>query len=657
MKFKDVSFSLTENFLSKYKGKQPKWGPLGYFTYKRTYARELENGKSEEFWQTAQRVVEGCYIIQKQYCKGYHLPWNERKAQNSAQEMYRRIWSFKFLPPGRGLWAMGSNFIFEKGSAPLFNCGFVSTENIDVDFAEHFLWTKDMSMLGVGVGFDTLGASKEVYLKEPRITSDTHVCEDSREGWVNAWARVLNAFIGSDSLPKEWDYSQIRNAGEPILGFGGIAPGSEPLKKLITRTIKYLNRYLKEDKPMDSTSIVDMMNFSGASVIAGGIRRTSEIAFGSEDDEEFINLKSIENLDNENLARWASNNSIQADKYTDFNKFVDQIATNGEPGFVWLANCQNYGRMKDKKDRKDYRVKGLNPCGEITLESFELCNIAETFPSKHESLEDYLVTLKYAFLYCKTVTLLPTHSEKTNQVQMRNRRIGISQTGIIENVNKIGLQNHLDWCADGYERIKELDRQYSEWLCIPNSRKLTTVKPSGTVSLLPGVTPGIHFPHSKYYIRRIRVSKNSNLWKVMKDAGYKVEPDKNQPDYTMIVEFPVNESNFDRKKEDVTLWEQMELAAQMQAYWSDNSVSITVTFKPEEKNDLPKALSLYSSRMKSVSFLPLTDHKYEQAPYEEISEKSYEKRSAGLKKPKLSSALDEEDKIIERFCDGEICEV
>ena len=654
-----MTFNLTDNFLSKYKGKQPKWGPLGYFTYKRTYSRDLPNGRNEEYWQTVQRVVEGCFIVQKTHCKNFHLPWNERKAQKSAQEMYRRMWEFKFLPPGRGLWAMGSDFLFErKTSAPLFNCGFVSTENIDVDLAEPFEWLMDMSMLGVGVGFDTLGASREYFLSDPRTTREVHTIEDSREGWVDAFGRVLRAFSGRDTLPEHWDFSQIRLAGEPILGFGGTAPGPEPLQNLLAKTTMYLSGYVAGDRPIDSTAIVDIMNFAGEAVVAGGIRRTSEIAFGSEDDEEFRNLKSLDNLNDKNLARWASNNSIIVDGNTKFEKFKDNIATNGEPGFLWLEHAQKYSRMGDPPDDKDSRVRGTNPCGEISLESFELCNIAETFPSKHESLEDYLVTLKYAFMYCKTVTLLPTHQEKTNQVQMRNRRIGVSQSGIIENINKLGFNEHMKWCDEGYNHLKNLDKIYSEWLCIPNSKKLTTVKPSGTVSLLPGVTPGIHYPHSEYYIRRIRVSKNSGLWQKMKDAGYHVEPDKNQPDYTMVVSFPVKESFFDRRKDDISIWEQLELAAQTQAKWSDNSVSITVTVKNEETDLLPRALAMYGRRLKSVSFLPLTDHSYEQAPYETITKKRFDQLSKGLKKPRLSSTLDEEDKVLERFCDADgVCEI
>lgn len=657
-----IAFSLTDTFISKYKGKQPKWGPLGYFVFKRTYSRNISERKSEEFWQTLQRVVEGCFLVQKLHCKNYHLPWYERKAQKSAQEMFKRMWDFKFLPPGRGLWAMGTDFVFDKGAASLQNCGAISTKGLKLDFSAPFVWLMEMSFLGVGVGFDVLGAQEEVYLKTPRESKDVHVVSDSREGWVEAFKRVLDAFYGKDSLPAGWDYSQIRPEGTPIKGFGGTAPGPQPLIELIERTTKYLWEYVNEDKPVDSTLIVDIMNFAGAAVVAGGLRRSSELALGLIEDEDYLNLKSVEHLQNPELARWASNNSLTLQKGANYSEIADQIAINGEPGCFWIENAQQYGRMSEPPNNKDYRCSLLNPCGEQTLEGGqggsggELCNLGETFPSKHDSLEDYLLTLKYAYLYCKSVTLLKTHDAGTNSIMARNRRIGVSQTGIVENINKIGFREHIKWCDTGYKEIKKWDKVYSEWLGIPESIKCTTVKPSGSVALLPGVTPGIHFPHSEYYIRRIRVAKSSDLWKVLEEAGYPVEPDINQPDYTMIVSFPVHENYFSRRKADISMWEQLELAAQMQAYWSDNAVSITVTIKPKEKQDLARALSMYESRLKSVSFLPLTDHQYKQAPYEEITEEEYKELTSKLKRYKLG-ALDEEDKIEEKFCDGDVCVV
>ena len=147
-------FHLSADFLREFQGKQPEWGPLGYITYKRTYARVMpeEGGRTEEYWETVRRVVEGCYTIQLNHCLSLKLPWKPEKAQRSAQEMYRLIWGFKFLPPGRGLWMMGTDYIYKRGSAALNNCAFVSTEEFDTDFGEPFCFLMDMSLLGVGVG-------------------------------------------------------------------------------------------------------------------------------------------------------------------------------------------------------------------------------------------------------------------------------------------------------------------------------------------------------------------------------------------------------------------------------------------------------------------------------------------------------------------------
>ena len=393
------------------------------------------------------------------------------------------------------------------------------------------------------------------------------------------------------------------------------------------------------------------MNLAGAAVVAGGTRRTAQIAFGDPRDQDFINLKQPKYINNSKYARWASNNSIFAEIGMDYSPYVENIATNGEPGFMWLQNARAYGRMIDPPNWKDEHVMGSNPCGEISLESYGICNLVETFPVNHDSLEDYLRTLKYAYLYSKTVTLLPTHDAMTNAVILKTRRIGLSQSGIIDQIMKVGFREHMNWCNEGYKEVQKWDNIYSDWLCIPKSIKTTTVKPSGTVSLLCGVSPGIHFPHDKYYIRRVRVSKTSNLWKTLQKAGYPVEEDKMQPDYTMVISFPIKEKFFSRKKRDISIWEQFELASAFQRIWADNQVSITVTFKKDEIKDIPRVLSYYEDKLKSVSLLPLEDHTYEQAPYETISEDKYNKLVSKLSDYTLNTDVEEPEK----FCDGDSC--
>jgi hypothetical protein len=340
----------------------------------------------------------------------------------------------------------------------------------------------------------------------------------------------------------------------------------------------------------------------------------------------------------------------------DYEDVVDRTINNGEPGYMWLENAQKYGRMKDEPNWDDKRVLGQNPCGEQSLEDRELCCLVETFPEHHDSKEDFLDTLKIAYLYAKTVTLIPTHDKRTNEVMLRNRRIGCSMSGIVQAVEKHGMREFLEWADDGYEQIQKLDKKYSEWLCTPESVKTTSVKPSGTVSLLAGSTPGVHWDHSPYYIRRVRIHESSPLIEDCKDAGYHVEEDMYADD-TMVVEFPVEVSNLKRGKSDVSIWEKVELVSLVQHYWSDNQVSATIEFDPEEEaKDIPRILEMYEHKLKAISFLPKSDHGYDQAPYEEIDVRDYAWMKMDVEKVYIDNKKnvhDQEDK----FCSGEACKV
>ena len=647
-------FRLSEKFLSEFRGKQPQWGPLGYVTFKRTYARVVpqEGERTEEYWETVRRVVEGCYTIQLNHCKSLKLPWNPHKAQRSAQEMFRLIWDFKFLPPGRGLWMMGTDYIWERGSAALNNCAFVSTDEIETSFAEPFCFLMDMSLLGVGVAFDTKGAGK-VTIQPPKIAEETQVVDDSKEGWCDAVRCVLEAYVGRGKRPAQIDFSQIRPAGSPIRTFGGIAPGPAPLIECIGNIDEILGG--RAGKALTSTDITDLMNVIGKCVVSGGVRRTAELALGDATDQEYLKLKDPElNSDKVIAWRWASNNSVSSEVGMDYLDLGQQTAKNGEPGYFWLKNAQAYGRLKDGPDWADAKVAGTNPCAEQSLESYEICNLVETFPSLHDSFEQYQRTLKFAYLYAKTVTLVPTHNERTNAIMLRNRRIGLSQSGIVESFEKHGRREHFDWCDKGYKYICHLDKVYAQWLCIPESIKKTSVKPSGTVSLLPGVTPGIHYPHARFYYRTIRIDKTSPLVERLREAGYRLE-ESVYGDNTWVVYFPVKHDMFERGKMDVSVWEQVENVAQMQYYWADNQVSATITFKAEEANDIPRILELYETRLKSVSFLPLQDHTYAQAPYQEITEEMFVHASSRLKALDFSTL--NTDEAQDMFCDGEKCEL
>jgi adenosylcobalamin-dependent ribonucleoside-triphosphate reductase len=405
----------------------------------------------------------------------------------------------------------------------------------------------------------------------------------------------------------------------------------------------------------------------GVCVVSGNVRRSAELLIGRIDDQEFLNLKNASIFPERNSYDpdnpgwgWMSNNSVETSVGSDLSPIVDGIALNGEPGVIWLDVSRKYGRLKDAPNNKDWRVAGYNPCAEQSLESYECCTLVETYLNRHESLEDYKRTLKFAYLYAKTVTLLPTHWEETNAIMQRNRRIGTSMSGIANFADIHGLPVLRDWMDTGYGTVKHYDTIYSEWLGIRESIKMTTVKPSGTVSILAGESPGVHWtPGGKHFLRAIRFANDDPMVPLFKMANYRVEPASESPDTTSVVFFPI-ESQALRSEKDVTIFEKISLAAVAQRYWSDNSVSVTVSFDSEnEKQHIGTVLHMYDGQLKTVSFLPQGNHTYPQMPYTQITEEEY-----SLSKDKLFPidfsviyAGMAADAIGESYCTTDSCEI
>jgi hypothetical protein len=406
------------------------------------------------------------------------------------------------------------------------------------------------------------------------------------------------------------------------------------------------------------TTIVDIMNLIGKCVVAGNVRRTAEIVFGDAHSEEYLDLKNYKVNPHREQYGWTSNNSIFAELGMDYTEAAKRIVDNGEPGFAWLENMRKYSRMKNGGDDKDHRAMGGNPCLEQTLESYELCCLVETFPDNHTDLEDYKRTLKYAYLYAKTVTLGKTHWSDTNRVMLRNRRIGCSVSGVAQFVTNRGLDVFKEWLNDGYDVIQTWDKQYSDWMAVPRSIKTTSVKPSGTVSLLAGATPGLHYPESRFYIRRIRLSKHSELLEPLEKAGYKLEPAFGSEDTTMVVEVPVDMGEGIRTASELSIWEQFSLAAFLQRHWADNQVSCTVTFNPEtEANQIAPCLNYYQYHLKGISLLPRHDWgAYPQMPYEAIDEETYNKEVTKLGKLSFG-VIKNEEADVDKFCNNDSCEI
>lgn len=668
------SFKLNDEFINEYRSKQAPFGyrdaggnSVGEITFLRTYSRMKQDGTKETWVDVCERVINGMYSLQKDHCKKNRLPWNDSKAQASAKEAFDRLFNLKWTPPGRGLWVMGTEIVnVQKNSAALQNCAFVSTSEMNKNNpAKPFAFLMEASMLGVGVGFDDKGADKDFLIYQPSAQKHTEIIEDSREGWVNSVIVLLNSYLKPDQNEVEFDYSLIRPAGTPIKTFGGTASGPAPLMKLHAAIKKLFSE--RAGEKLTRKDIADIGNLIGVCVVSGNVRRSAELLIGRKDDKDFLNLKNAQvfpernSYDSENPGwGWMSNNSVETEVGADLSSIIDGISLNGEPGVIWMDISRKYGRLVDPPNNKDHRVAGYNPCAEQSLESYECCTLVESYLNRHDSIEDFKRTLKFAYLYAKTVTLLPTHWEETNAIMQRNRRIGASMSGVANFADRKGIPVLREWMDEGYKTIQRYDNVYSEWLGIRESIKMTTVKPSGTVSILAGESPGVHWtPGGKFFNRTIRFSNEDPMLPLFRMANYKVEPAAESPDTTSVVYFPIK-SDAVRSEKDVTIFEKMALAATAQRYWSDNSVSVTISFDKEtESQHVGTVLHMYDGQLKTVSFLPSGNDTYPQMPYTQITEDEYVENQGKLFPIDLSGVYAgmASDAIGEAYCTTDSCEI
>ena len=633
------------------------WGFPGFSeaVYFRTYSRLKSNGKQERWADTIIRVVEGMLSIRKSWHREHGLPWDHTQWMSIGIEMAQAMFEMKLLPPGRGLWAMGTEYVYERGSHGLNNCG---ARAVTDSLSEAAAWIMDSLLMGVGVGFSTDQATFGAFYI-PTGSPRMYQIPDTREGWVESVRLLIASYEQPQQAPCKFDVSLVRPAGQPIRGFGGIASGPEPLVKLHRRLESYLQAYIHEQNSKPRL-IIDIMNAIGACVVAGGVRRSAELATGRIDDLEFINFKNYDLHPDRREIGWMSNNSVVLSQSNEFEllpQIAGRIRDNGEPGIINLINVQKYGRIGKKKP--DLATL-FNPCAEIPLESSELCNLIECFPTRCQDTHDLWRAMELATIYASTVSLLPSHLEDTNRVIARNRRIGVSISGIADWVDTTSISHVTMALRRGYEEhVEPTNCQMAALAGIAPSIRLTTVKPSGTISLLAGVSPGMHWPVFRHGIRRMRINEGSPIVEILKAAKVPCEKDT-YSDQTLVFSFPLQSgSGRTRSVKEVSVWEQASLVAMLQREWADNAVSNTLTFSPKkEANEIERVLACFAPLIKSLSLLPDQDERasYAQPPYETISQDRYE----DLKKEIHIipwDGLHGSDGEESRFCDSSSCEV
>jgi len=598
------------------------WSSLGYITYKRTYARRLNeqdpDSPTEEFTDTIKRVVRA---TNEQLGCGFT---NEESAR-----LEHYMLQLKGTVAGRFLWQLGTPTVDRLGLSSLQNCAFTV---VDAP-VEPFTWAMDLLMLGSGVGYNIqkehINKIPEVHhaFKAPvriNVPDADYIVPDSREGWVALLGKTLKAaFLAHKTGRQTFTYSTqlIRSKGAPIKGFGGTASGPEDLVWGIAEISKVLEK--RAGKKLRSVDALDIMNIIGAVVVAGNVRRSAQIALGDADDVEFLLAK---RWDLGNIPSWRamSNNSVICNDISDLHDyFWDGYEGRGEPyGLINLKLSRKVGRLGETK-YPDPTVMGYNPCAEQSLGDKETCCLAEVFLPNITSKEELQDVCTLLYRINKHSLMLPCHLEDTETIVHQNMRMGIGVTGVLQaSIDQRG------WLHETYEYLRQFDKDYSKVHGFNPSVKLTTVKPSGTLSLLPGVVPGAHPGYAQYMLRRIRISANHPLVEVCKSHGYPTEYQQNfdgTDDYsTVVVGFPFAYPEGTVLAKDMTAVEQLETVRWLQTVWSDNSVSCTVYYKKEELPIIKEYLKKwYKTSHKSLSFLLHSEHGFKQAPIEEITKEKY----------------------------------
>jgi ribonucleoside-triphosphate reductase len=570
-------FSLDESVVSELERRTPQFGYNGYgeFIFYRTYSRLKHNGKQETWSDVVVRVINGVLSIRKDHYARNRIEWNESRWQDYGAEMADSMFHMKWLPPGRGLWAMGTPFVVERGSMALYNCAATKLGGND-RFANDIHWLMDSLMLGVGVGFEALRDDFRVYRPEG---SFDYAIPDTREGWCDSVRLLIEAYTQPHRYVPQFDYSQIRKAGELIKGFGGQASGPAPLITLHDDI-----RRLFTTPGLSPVRIkTDIANKVGVCVVAGNVRRSAELAKGSVLDSEFMDLKDYDKNPEREDYGWMSNNTVGLYSDEDFERLGEvarRVVLRGEPGIMNLRNMRHARVGKSQEGYREDKGDLLNPCGEIPLEDKETCNISETLPTRCANDAEWLRACEFASFYSSTVSLLPTHRPETNAVIARNRRIGVGIVDITGWIHESSMNNVIKLMRKGYDVVRQTNALANGEAGVPVAIRVTTVKPGGTVPKVAGRTSGASYPTFQETNFNTRVAFNAPVVPLLKRAGIPFEPEVFDPKGTLVFKWPVRQGP-SLSADKVSLWQQAMLLTMIQREWADNAVSNTLYFRPK----------------------------------------------------------------------------
>ena len=591
----------------------------------------------------------------------YILNLVDNKAdQATTDEIHNAILNLEVMPSMRALMTAGP--ALDRDNTAGYNCSY-----LPVDDPKSFDEAMYILLCGTGVGFsvERQYVSKLPEVPELFYSDTTVVVKDSKEGWAKAFRQVL-ALLWAGEIPK-WDVSRVRPAGARLKTFGGRASGPAPLVELFNFAITTFKN--AQGRKLSSVECHDLMCFIGQIVVVGGVRRSAMISLSNLSDDRMRHAKSGQWWE---TASWRAlaNNSVSYTEKPDMETFMREwfALVESKSGERGIFNRQASKKQAEKYNRRDSNYDfGTNPCSEIILRPYQFCNLTEVVVRATDTVEDLARKVKLATIlgtiqssYTKFPYLRKVWTNNTEE----ERLLGVSLTGIMDNPLMTSANAGLEKTLEHLRNVAvATNAEWADRLGIPVSAAITCVKPSGTVSQLVDSASGIHARHSPYYVRTVRGDNKDPLTQFMKDRGVPNEPCVMKGDTTTVFSFPVKSPSKAVTRNDMTAIEQLKTWLTYQRSWCEHKPSVTISVRDAEWMAVGAFVYEHFDEMSGVSFLPHSDHTYQQAPYQDCTKEEYEELLAKMPKHIAWSELtdyESEDNTAgsqTMACSGDSCEI
>ena len=583
--------------------------PLQEFIFYDKYSRyRYDLGRRETWIETVTRAVDFLKELS-----------DNKLPEDDYDMIYNHILNMEVMPSMR-LMAMAGKAA-RRNNLSIYNCSFVTINSI-----ESFVEIMTLSMAGVGVGYSVQKKYTNQLLEVPnqiKSYGDKYIIQDTSEGWSEALRYHLNSLYKGRIV--KFDYSLIRPSGTPLKIKGGQASGPEVLEECIEFITKiFSNSTGRKLKPIELHDIACCIGFCS---ISGGVRRTALISLFDIDDNEMIHSKDGDNVIN---YRWFANNSAVAEEEPErehFDSIINALfdGKRGEPGFYFLFNAQNLA----PKRRDGSKIKGLNPCGEVTLRDMQTCNLSSVVCRENDTIQDIARKIVVATVIGTIQSMADDFwavRDTWKKNQQEERLLGVDLNGQMD--SRLMAE---DSYGHIHEFLKELavdvNKKYAKKLGINQAAAVTCIKPNGNSSQLVNSASGIHPRYSPFYIRNVRVSVHSPVYKVLFASGVPMSPEVGQEWSNMttaVVHFPVKAPDNAKTRSDFSAIDMCEFWKLNKQYYTEMNPSVTINYKLEEQDELREWLWKNRMIIGGMAFLPQSDAKYDLMPYQEITEKEYE---------------------------------